>query len=206
MNKQQPKQYLLFVYGDFRKKDKIVELISLQLSSFTTINSNIKFNYGDYGAIYNFESENSFFEIRDHVHIILEKVSFQYFLIEQPKNIYAYMPPELKINLFDLFSDNDNEENNIVNEKPDISLMDMFFMNMNTTFSDDNTFNESNTTFSLSEEDKERILRNIFDRLEEDTDYKKPTIDDLLDKIQENGIKSLSEQEMKLLDEYSKKH
>ena len=198
MINKEPIQYLLFVYGDFRGKDKIVELISLQLSSFTTMTSNIKFNYGDYGAIYNFESEHNFYNIRDHVHIILEKVSFQYFLIEKPKNMYAYMPPELKINLFDLFSDNDNKEYNITEEEESnyTNLVDMFYYNTNTTFSEEDLFKGI---------DKDQLFQNIMERLRyEDEEEYKPTVDDILDKIRDKGIESLTSYEKNLLEEYSK--
>ena len=199
MINKEPIQYLLFVYGDFRNKDKVVELISLQLSSFTTMTSNIKFNYGDYGAIYNFESEHNFFNIRDHVHIILEKVSFQYFLIEKPKNMYAYMPPELKINLFDLLSDNDNKEYNITEEEEEsgyTNLTDMFYYTTNTTFSEEDLFKGI---------DKDQLFQNIMERLKyEDEDQPKPTVDDILDKIRDKGMDSLTSYEKKLLEEYSK--
>jgi len=200
MINKEPIQYLLFVYGDFRNKDKVVELISLQLSSFTTMTSNIKFNYGDYGAIYNFESEHNFFNIRDHVHVILEKVSFQYFLIEKPKNMYAYMPPEMKINLFDLFSDNDNKEYNITEEEDEgpgyTNLTDMFYYNTNTTFSEEDLFKGI---------DKDQLFQNIMERLKyEDEDLPKPTVDDILDKIRDEGIESLTSYEKQLLEEYSK--
>ena len=199
MINKEPIQYLLFVYGDFRNKDKVVELISLQLSSFTTMTSNIKFNYGDYGAIYNFESEHNFFNIRDHVHVILEKVSFQYFLIEKPKNMYAYMPPELKINLFDLLSDNDNKEYNITEEEEEsgyTNLTDMFYYNTNTTFSEEDLFKGI---------DKDQLFQNIMERLKyEDEDQPKPTVDDILDKIRDKGMDSLTSYEKQLLEEYSK--
>jgi hypothetical protein len=199
MINKEPIQYLLFVYGDFRNKDKVVELISLQLSAFTTMTSNIKFNYGDYGAIYNFESEHNFFNIRDHVHVILEKVSFQYFLIEKPKNMYAYMPPEMKINLFDLFSDNDNKEYNITEEEEEsgyTNLTDMFYYNTNTTFSEEDMFKGV---------DKDQLFQNIMERLQyEDEDLPKPTVDDILDKIRDKGIESLTSYEKQLLEEYSK--
>ena len=96
---------MIFIYGDYKDKDKIVELIAIQLSAFSNPDTYLKYNYGDFG-MYNFNSDFSFYELRDHIHIVLEKVVDQYFLIETPKHMYAHMPPEMKLNLFDL-----NEEN-----------------------------------------------------------------------------------------------
>ena len=195
---QEPYQYMLFIFGDFKGKDKIIELIALQLSAFTDKHSYVKYNYGDYGVVVNFQSHLSFYNIRDHVHIILEKVAPQYFLFERPKHMYAFMPPELKLNLFDLTEENINIEQKDVNFKGNMNIMDNFLINLTSTFSMDNVF---------SEEDMEKMFENIMNRMDHDIEYnenKKPTIDDILDKIKEKGIDSLTKTEKQILDEYSK--
>jgi hypothetical protein len=195
---QEPYQYMLFIFGDFKGKDKIIELIALQLSAFTDKHSYVKYNYGDYGIILNFQSHLSFYNIRDHVHIILEKVAPQYFLFERPKHMYAFMPPELKINLFDLYEENTNIEQKNVNFKDGMNLIDNFFINMTSSFSMDDV---------LSEEDMEKMFENIMYKLDsklETIENKKPTVDDILDKIKKDGIDSLTNIEKQILDEYSK--
>lgn len=193
---QEPYQYMLFIFGDFKGKDKIIELIALQLSAFTDKHSYVKYNYGDYGVVVNFQSHLSFYNIRDHVHIILEKVAPQYFLFERPKHMYAFMPPELKLNLFDLNEENTNIEQKNVNFKDNMNLMDNFLLNLTSSFSTgiDNV---------LSEEDMEKMFENIMNKMEEREDYR-PTIDEILDKIKNNGIGSLTKTEKQILDEYSK--
>ena len=193
---QEPYQYMLFIFGDFKGKDKIIELIALQLSAFTDKHSYVKYNYGDYGVVVNFQSHLSFYNIRDHVHIILEKVAPQYFLFERPKHMYAFMPPELKLNLFDLNEENTNIEQKNVNFKDNMNLMDNFLLNLTSSFSTgiDNV---------LSEEDMEKMFENIMNKMEEREDYR-PTIDEILDKIKDNGIGSLTKTEKQILDEYSK--
>ena len=192
---QEPYQYMLFIFGDFKGKDKIIELIALQLSAFTDKHSYVKYNYGDYGVVVNFQSHLSFYNIRDHVHIILEKVAPQYFLFERPKHMYAFMPPELKLNLFDLNEENTNIEQKNVNFKDNMNLMDNFLLNLTSSFSTgiDNV---------LSEEDMEKMFENIMNKMEEREDYR-PTIDEILDKIKNNGIGSLTKTEKQILDEYS---
>lgn len=191
---KEPYQYMLFIFGDFKGQDKIIELIALQLSAFTDKNSYVKYNYGDYGIVMNFQSHFSFYNLRDHVHIVLEKVAPQYFLFERPKHMYAYMPPELKLNLFDLNEENINIEQKDVNFKDMMNIMDNFLINLTSTLSPENM---------LSEDDMERMFENIMNEVDRQEEVK-PTIDDILDKIRDKGIESLTNSEKQILDEYSK--
>lgn len=200
MDQNTRKQYLLFLYGEYENTDKIIELIALQISNFTSNDSYVKYNYGGSNAVMFFESEFSFYELRDYVHLILENICSQYFLMEKPKGLYAYMPAELKLNLFNLTEDNIKEKKDIEetkNEKNEFKNMfdafDKFIINTANSF-----FDESN----LSEEDMERMFVNITNKMKggkEDS----PTIDEILDKISNKGIESLSLSERKILDEYS---
>jgi hypothetical protein len=191
---KEPYQYMLFIFGDFKGKEKLIELIALQLSAFTDKNSYVKYNYGDYGIVLNFQSHYNFYNLRDHVHIVLEKVAPQYFLFERPKHMYAFMPPELKLNLFDLNEENVNIEQKDVNFKDTMNIMDNFLINLTSSLSPDNIF---------SEDDMERMFENIMNEVERKEEVK-PTIDDILDKIKDKGIKSLTNSEKQILDEYSK--
>lgn len=190
----EPYQYMLFIFGDFKGQDKIIELIALQLSAFTDKNSYVKYNYGDYGIVMNFQSHFSFYNLRDHVHIVLEKVAPQYFLFEKPKHMYAYMPPELKLNLFDLNEENVNIEQKDVNFKDMMNIMDNFLINLTSSFNTDNL---------LSEDDMEKMFENIMNEVDRREEFK-PTIDEILDKIKDKGIDSLTNTEKQILDEYSK--
>lgn len=190
----EPYQYMLFIFGDFKGQDKIIELIALQLSAFTDKNSYVKYNYGDYGIVMNFQSHFSFYNLRDHVHIVLEKVAPQYFIFEKPKHMYAYMPPELKLNLFDLNEENVNIEQKDVNFKDMMNIMDNFLLNLTSSFNTDNL---------LSEDDMEKMFENIMNEVDKREEFR-PTIDDILDKIKDKGIDSLTNTEKQILDEYSK--
>jgi len=190
---QEPYQYLLFIFGEFKNNDKIVELIASQISIFTDENSYLKYNYGDYGIVMHFQSHFSFYNLRDHVHVVLEKVVPQYFLMERPKNFYAFMPPELKLNLFDLYEENHNEEQTNVNFKDMMNIVDNFLINITSSINED----------LFSEESMNNMFENIMTKLDNEKKYV-PTIDELLDKIKDNGLDSLTDNEKQLLDEYSK--
>jgi len=190
---QEPYQYLLFIFGEFKNNDKLVELIASQISIFTDENSYLKYNYGDYGIVMHFQSHFSFYNLRDHIHVVLEKVVPQYFLMERPKNFYAFMPPELKLNLFDLYEENQNEEQKNVNFKDMMNMVDNFLINITSSINED----------LFSEERMNNMFENIMTKLEDEKKYV-PTIDELLDKIKDNGLDSLTDNEKQLLDEYSK--
>jgi len=191
---QEPYQYLLFIFGEFKNNDKLVELIASQLSIFTDENSYLKYNYGDYGIVLNFQSHFSFYNLRDHVHITLEKIVPQYFLMERPKNFYAFMPPELKLNLFDLYEKNHNEEQKNVNFKDNMNLIDNFLINITSSMNED----------LFSEENMGKMFENIMFKMEKEEKKQTPTIDGLLDKIKDKGLSSLTDDEKQILDEYSK--
>jgi hypothetical protein len=194
-NNQEPYQYLLFIFGEFKNNDKLVELIASQLSIFKDDNSYLKYNYGDYGIVMHFQSHFSFYNLRDHVHIVLEKVVPQYYLMERPKNFYAFIPPELKLNLFDLHEENNDIEQTKVNFKDYTNIMDNFLINITSSFNEDEGI--------FSEENMERIFNNIMSKVEKEEKYK-PTIDELLEKIKDKGLDSLTDNEKQILDEYSK--
>jgi len=190
---QEPYQYLLFIFGEFKNNDKIVELIASQISIFTDENSYLKYNYGDYGIVMHFQSHFSFYNLRDHVHVVLEKVVPQYFLMERPKNFYAFMPPELKLNLFDLYEENNNIEQTNVNFKDMMNIVDNFLINITSSLNEDIFY----------EENMEQMFNNIMNKVENEEKYT-PTIDELLDKIKDKGLSSLTDNEKQILDEYSK--
>jgi hypothetical protein len=108
--------------------------------------------------------------------------------------MYAYMPPELKLNLFDLNEENLNIEQKDVNFKDMMNIMDNFLINLTSSFNTDNL---------LSEDDMDKMFENIMNEVDKREEFT-PTVDDILDKIKDKGIESLTNTEKQILDEYSK--
>jgi hypothetical protein len=190
-NKTEKFQYMIFIFGNFKNDDELVRLIATQISPFTNKDSYLKYNYGDYGIVMNLESLLPFYEIRDYIHLVLEKVAPQYFLIERPQHMYAFMPPELKLNLFDLNEENDNVEQKDFNFKDMTDIIDNFLLNAASTILPENV---------LPEEKMNEMFENIMTKVNEE----KPSMDDILEKIKEEGMTSLTKTEKQILDEYSK--
>jgi hypothetical protein len=73
--------------------------------------------------------------------------------------------------------------------------MDNFLINITSSFNEDEGI--------FSEENMEQMFNNIMSKLEKEEKYT-PTIDELLEKIKDKGLDSLTDNEKQILDEYSK--
>jgi FPC/CPF motif-containing protein YcgG len=101
----------------------------------------------------------------------------------------------MKLNLFDLNEENHNFEDKENKEKPDVNILDKFIFNIASSLMPEDM---------LSEEDMDKMFENIMLKVSNKDPKQKPTIDDILDKIQDNGFDSLTNFEKQILDEYSK--
>lgn len=192
MEEEKEFNYILFINGDFSLRKEIVDLIATQVSSFIVEDTYVKFMYDESLIIMNFNSHFSFHNLLDHVSVILDRTYPNYFLIESPNNIYGNLSDDMKLNLFDVHNENIDfnfyEKNSDKNSEEDNFLF--------------NFTNEMDTNFFLSEEESNSLLRKIFKDL--GNTHNKPTLDELLEKIKDKGIESLTKEEKTTLDEYSK--
>jgi len=95
--------------------------------------------------------------------------------------------------LFDLYEENNNIEQTNVNFKDMMNIVDNFLINITSSLNED----------IFSEENMEQMFNNIMNKVENEEKYT-PTIDELLDKIKDKGLSSLTDNEKQILDEYSK--
>jgi hypothetical protein len=182
----QDKRYMLFIFGDFTELENFIEDISYQL--VTVISSKfLKFNYGEFGMTLHFRTKESFEDLKEYIDMCLDDLVDQYYLIEATENVAIKMDRKLKkdfLNIDGVKVENKNKEIDI--EK-------------------------------LSEEKRNKISgmmdfiiplsENIFDF---PMKFKvpqalKPTTDEILDKITEKGIESLTTEEKQILDNHGKK-
>jgi hypothetical protein len=182
----QDKKYMLFIFGDFTEMENFIEDISYQL--VTVVSSKfLKFNYGEFGMTLHFRTKESFEDLKEYIDMCLYDLVDQYYLIEATENVAIKMDRKLKkdfLNIDGVKVENKNKEIDI--EK-------------------------------LSEEKRNKISgmmdfiiplsENIFDF---PMKFKvpqalKPTTDEILDKISEKGIESLTTEEKQILDNHGKK-
>jgi hypothetical protein len=172
--KKRTKNYILFIYDFFVGEREHLPHV-IPLRLLPLTEGDIKFIYGDYGMICNIETKRSFKKVKKLVRKSLRGEVDQYFLLEQPKEMNVYMPSDMMKGLFGPFSKVET-----VGWKPKKEQLDNLFNKV----MDELYPNDLSESFKL--------IRN------------NPTLDQLLDKISNTGIDSLSDYEKELLKKYSK--
>lgn len=170
--------YLLFVYynTDVENSDEKTTEIGTSISDVMT-SKEIKFMHGDKHAVFNFASDLSFSEMKDFMDIIaIDIQQFEYFLIPKPRNIGSNFDSD---NLNHLLSLRKSKTKKYTPTPPKLS------------------------TKNLGNGEPFMDLADII------FNFKRPevcnlTLDELLDKISQEGIESLSDLEKQKLEEYSK--
>lgn len=182
----QDKRYMLFIFGDFTELENFIEDISYQL--VTVVSSKyLKFNYGEFGMTLHFRTKESFEDLKEYIDMCLEDLVEQYYLMEATENVDIKMDRKLKKDFLNI--DGVKVENK----------------------------NKEVDTEKLSEEKRNKIsgMMDFILPLSEDIfglpmKFKiptalKPTVDQILDKISEKGIESLTTEEKQILDNYAKR-
>lgn len=183
--KSQDKRYMLFIFGDFTEMEKFIEDISYQL--ITVVSSEyLKFNYGEFGVVLHFRTKELFMELKEYVDMCLDGVVEQYFLMEATENVDIKMERKLKRDFLNI--DGVKKETKTKGVQKD-ELSDEKKKRMNSMME---------FIFPLTED----MIKNPFLKEEK---KEKPTVDQILDKISEKGIESLTEEEKQILDNYGKR-
>lgn len=179
------KQYMLFMFGDFADNESFITDVSYQL--ITVVSSKfMKFNYGEFGMVINFRTKETFEDLKEYIDMCMNEIVEQYFLMEVTSNTDIKMEQKLKRD----------------------------FLNIDGVKKPTKTKGVSKD--DLSEEKKKRIsgiMEFIFPLTEDMIKFpfnreekkEKPTVDQILDKISEKGIESLTEEEKQILDNYGKR-
>jgi len=171
--------YLLFVYHneDMKTPDVTTKNIGAELSKIMSSNQ-VKFMFGEKHSIYHFASDFSLDEIDDFLCLVsAEFEDFNYFLTQKTKNVKSNFDQDNLLHLLTLRNTNNRKQT------PPRSF---------------------EFKLDVGSDEFARIAENIMGLLP-----KKGcelTMDELLDKINDQGINSLTEEEKNKLDEYSKNY
>ena len=187
MRKRQPKQdpsYMLFIFGDFDEQETLATNLSSQL--LTVVSSPfLKFTYGEYGVVFHFRSKEVFSDLKEYIDMGMSEITEQYFLMEVTKNMDIKMPRKLKKDFLNIDGEEKKRENKTGEINVESKLKERREELRNFTF--------------------EFLMPADFDKMaQKEPDYL-PTVDEILDKISENGIESLTETEKEILDNYGKR-
>ena len=188
MRKRQPKQdpsYMLFIFGDFDEQENLATNLSSQL--LTVVSSPfLKFTYGEYGVVFHFRSKEVFSDLKEYIDMGMSEITEQYFLMEVTKNVDIKMPRKLKKDFLNIDGEEKKKENKTGEINVESKLKERREELKNFTFE-----------FLMPTDFNQMVQKNEPDYL--------PTVDEILDKISENGIESLTEKEKEILDNYGKR-
>ena len=182
-------KYLLFVYGNYSEHEFVLKGIAKLLGSVAC--NDIKYQYGDSGGIFHFTTLEKPAKVKKTIKEQISGFSAMYFLVPFNKNVTFYIgDPKVETHLFtqdtDNMSDSNKVEYNLEDMQSEMSDIDMevFMKNLS------NFIGVDLTQIEVDEEQVEIV--------------REKTLDEILDKISECGIESLTEIEKQLLDEYAK--
>lgn len=186
--KQKPDpEYLLFIFGNFDEFENLAEDISGQFLPAVS-SSFLKFTYGEYGVVYHFRSNETFSDLKEYVDMVLNDITDQYFLIELSKKYEIKMDKKIKKDFMSI--DSESKKDDSKNITIDVEAEKQKRLNDLKNLSID---------FMMPMFDPKYINH------DEDIVVVEPTVDEILDKINENGIESLTSKEKEILDNYGKR-
>jgi hypothetical protein len=169
--------YLLTIIGEFQTKE-MCKSIALSLTPIVDSPS-LKFHYGKNVLVFHFSSQIPQEEITEYIRGILFGISDYFILNKMTDSVSVSMPQDVYTHLFDLETKG---------EDVDMTL-DM---------------NRIKNNLDFMEEEEDDIVALLLEEMKEKKLFKKPSLDQLLDKVLNNGIESLSRYEKDTLETYSK--
>lgn len=173
------KKYILTVIGSFESEESCKEL-AISLTPIVD-SPNLKFQHAKGILVFHFATEVSKEEIFDYIGGILYGVTEAYILTELNDEVTISMPKDIKQHLMDLENSSDNIE----------MFIDMKLEKNNTRYNDEEKYDDDFVALLLDE-----VKRKV----------KKPSLDQLLEKISKNGIDSLTNFEKETLEYYSENY
>ena len=169
------KKYLLTVFGNFESEQ--CEEIAHCLEPLVD-STHLKFQFRNNVVLFHFASEFIMGDIHEFVELMSYDLFDSFILSEYNDTVSVFMTDDLKSHLFDL----DNETEGVVTF--DLELRNGFDM-------------------SYDEDDEDDIVTTLMNQVKKNLQV--PTLDQLLDKVSDNGVESLTPYEKATLDNYSQK-
>lgn len=190
--KKRNKKYLLFVYGEWINDSYPTSVLKDLLSPIVE-NSFLKIVSGPSSAIASFKSAESFEDIDEFIREHMPKQILNYFFIVKPRKMGYRLPGGLDEHLFNL--DKDTKERNEEYLPPIVSdIQEIDF-----SIGNDITFEDEISRLNDIVDDFIKDIRKIRNGNELD-------LDEILDKISEKGLTSLTVEEKEFLDKHNQKN
>ena len=170
------KKYFLILFGDF-KSDEFCKDVALTITTLVD-SPQLKFQHGNGALLFHFASEIEQNEMYEFLSVSFFELIASFILTENTDNLSLYMPEDAKADFLDL-----------ENASGDVSI--------NIDLSKPNLFEDE-----FDEEDEDDFMALVLNRVKDK--IKKPSLDQLLEKVGNKGVESLTPFEKDTLDAYSK--
>ena len=192
-------KYILFVFAKSKNQDNFVTEIAEEIAVITKSN-NIRYYYGPEACVFTFSTMDDIKSVTEYVDIILSEGEISYFLLPyQSDNMSFGLPKDISEHLFtDKLSDIGKMEQDL----------DVKWSKLDTDFKklDEEMFEKFMNVFS-DEDDEDDDISKLIKRTKTtkvDDYISENQFNSILDKINSDGMSSLSKKELDLLKQYSK--
>ena len=185
-------KYILFVFAKNDNPKEFTEQIAEELCVISDT-PNLNFYFGPESSVFTISTLDSHQDVKDYVDMILDVGDIMYVLLPYTSDNLSYGLPE-KISKH-LFNDGIND---FMSEKPNNSYTEEFEVRKMIQDKIRDTFNLNIDNFDFDyDEDEWSDIDEIKNK------QRSLSLDDLLDKIKEKGLNSLTEKELLQLNKYS---
>ena len=185
-------KYILFVFAKNDNPKEFTEQIAEELCVISDT-PNLNFYFGPESSVFTISTLDSHQDVKDYVDMILDVGDIMYVLLPYTSDNLSYGLPE-KISKH-LFNDGIND---FMSEKPNNSYTEEFEVRKMIQDKIRDTFNLNIDNFDFDyDEDEWSDIDEIKNK------QRSPSLDELLEKIKEKGLNSLTEKELSQQNKYS---
>jgi len=171
------KTYILFVFAIHDDPDTFVEALGSEIS-LVTMSPDVRYYYGPQASVYTFSSFSSFNDLNSILKVLLNDLGITYMFLPLDKSKFGSgFDEDVNTHLFGIKP---------LSLKPiNVSKLDEIRKELEDMLTDDDDFEENEI---------EKLKSKPYT----------PSVNEILDKIGQYGVKSLSKEEKTILDNYSK--
>jgi len=183
-------KYILFVFAKNDNPKKFTEQIAEELCVISDT-PNINFYFGPESSVFTISTLDSHQDVKDYVDMILDVEDIMYVLLPYTSDNLSYcLPKKISEHLFnDGISDYMSDTTKTI-EPNEFEVRKMIQDQIKESF----MLNIEDFDFDYDEEDDIEEIKNK---------QRNPSLDELLEKIKEKGLNSLTEKELTQLNKYS---
>jgi hypothetical protein len=185
-------KYILFVFAKNDNPKEFTEQIAEELCVISDT-PNLNFYFGPESSVFTISTLDSYEDVKDYVDMILGVGEIMYVLLPYTSDKLSYgLPEKISKHLFNDGVSDFMSEKSLGSEPNEFEVRKMIQEQIRDNFN----LNIENFDFEYDEEEDDEI-REIKNK------QRNPSLDELLEKIKEKGLNSLTEKELSQLNKYS---